>query len=402
MFEKLTVAPPDPVFGLAEAFRNDKNPRKINLTVGAYQTEDGLTPVLDCVKRAEEKILAHEKTKNYLPIEGETVYGDLIARLVLGDSSSIVEDRRYATAHTPGGTAALRIAADLLRINCQTKTIWVCDPTWANHPQIFASAGMKVEWYPYLTPDRKALGFDAMMSALSGAAAGDAILLHTVCHNPTGFDLNREQWLEVLSLVEKRRLIPIFDFAYQGFGESVNADAWPIREFVGRGHEALICNSFSKNMGLYGERVGGLTVVVADRAAHAATLSQMKSIIRTLYSTPPQHGGVIAKSILADETLRTHWLEELEMMRLRIKLLRTNFAAKLRERIPDHDFSFINQQLGMFSFSGLSREQVIRLRQEDAIYAVESGRINIAGINTRNLEQICDAIARCVEQAAGC
>jgi aspartate aminotransferase len=402
MFEHLKVAPPDPVFGLAEMFRSDPNPAKINLTVGAYQTDDGETPILDCVKRAEQALLLKQKTKNYLPIDGSVNYANLVARLVLGDQHPVIAERRFATAHTPGGTGALRISADFLRHQVGTKTIWVGNPTWANHPQIFAAAGLHVEWFPYLRADHRQLDFESILDSLNRATPGDAVLLHTVCHNPTGFDLNREQWRETLRVVAQRQLIPVFDFAYQGLGKGLDADATTIREYLAEGQTALICSSFSKNMGLYGERVGALTVVAKSPASQPAVLSQIKAIIRTIYSTPPLHGGMIAETILGDQALRQDWVTELETMRLRMIQLRETFVQTLAERIPDHDFGFIRQQVGMFSFSGLTRQQVIRLRQEFAIYAVESGRINIAGINSRNLEPLCEAIAKCVEQTASC
>ncbi len=402
MFEELKIAPPDPVFGLAEMFRADPNPAKINLTVGAYQTEDGTTPVLNCVKQAEKLIHERQTTKNYLPIDGTATFASLVARLVLGEQHPAIADGRTATAHTPGGTGALRVAADLLHQQCGTRRIWIGNPTWANHPQIFKAAGLEVLWFPYLTPDQRGLDFEHFLDALERAESGDAILLHTVCHNPTGFDLSREQWMQTLELVKSKEMVPIFDFAYQGFGEGLDEDAAVLRQYFADGHAGIVCNSFSKNMGLYGERVGGLTLVTSESRSQPAVLSQVKAIIRTIYSTPPQHGGAIVETVLSDSQLRSEWIVELDTMRRRIIDLREMFAERLAERIPDHDFSFIRRQVGMFSFSGLSREQVIRLRSEFAIYAVESGRINIAGINSRNLETICDAIAKCVEQTAEC
>lgn len=400
MFEKTTVAPPDPVFGLMESFRQDPRDGKINLTVGAYQTDDGVTPVLRCVKEAESRLLKSESTKNYLPIDGSPPLTREVAKLILGEDHEVVTSDRFATAVTPGGTGALRIAGDLIRQNLQTETIWICDPTWANHPQIFNAARLKIEPYRYLTPDRRALDFEAIVTSLNRAEPGDAVLLHTVCHNPTGFDLNREHWLQVFEILEQRQLLPIFDFAYQGFGESVDADAWPIREYLGRGHEAVICSSFSKNMGLYGERVGAITVAVSDPTARGPVLSQIKSIIRTLYSTPPLHGGAIVETVLRNADLREQWLQELTEMRVRIESVRQQFVGRLQELAPGEDFSFILRQSGMFSFSGLAREQIIRLREENAIYAVESGRINVAGINSRNLEPLCQAVVG-VWEAAG-
>jgi aspartate/tyrosine/aromatic aminotransferase len=393
MFEKVTSAPPDPVFGIMELFRQDSRSNKINLTVGAYQNDAGLTPVLEVVKEAETRLLRDENTKNYLPIDGAPSLAKEIARLVLGTDHPVFRDGRFATAHTPGGTAALRVAGDLARANGGSRAIWAGTPTWANHPQIFHAAQLNFETFPHLTPDHRELDFDSMRAALQRATAGDAVLLHTVCHNPTGFDLNRDQWLEVFDLVAKRNLLPIFDFAYQGFGTDPETDAWPIREFVSRGHEALICSSFSKNMGLYGERVGAITAVVAEPGHRAPVLSQIKSIIRTIYSTPPMHGGAIVDIILHDAELKSRWFVELETMRQRIIDVRAQFVSRLSELAPSEDFSFINRQNGMFSFSGLSRDQVIRLRDTYSIYAVENGRINIAGVNASNLEPLCSAIA---------
>ncbi len=393
MFEKVSVAPPDPVFGIMEMFNRDPQDNKINLTVGAYQDESGQTRILDVVKDAETRILAEEKSKNYLPIDGQASLGKEIARLVLGDDHPAFQEERFATAHTPGGTAALRIAGDLVRSQCGANCIWSGAPTWANHPQIYNAAGLRFETFEYLTADKRRLNFSAMTDALHSANAADAVLLHTVCHNPTGFDLEREQWLEIFEILETRKLTPIFDFAYQGFGLDTESDAWPIREYLSRGNEALICSSFSKNLGLYGERVGAITAVVKDQKNRAAALSQIKSIIRTLYSTPPMHGGSIVYTILHDAELKQRWLRELEAMRFRIIEVRAQFVTRLTELAPTADFSFINDQKGMFSFSGLSREQVVRLRDERSIYAVENGRINVAGINSQNLEPLCQAIA---------
>ena len=394
MFEHIELAPPDPVFGLAEAFRSDPRPEKINLTVGAYQTDAGVTPVLNCVKTAEQHIIASQQTKNYLPIDGSRRFAELVAELVLGGTHPAFVEGRYATAHTPGGTAALRIAGDFLRHNRVTTTIWMCDPTWANHPQIYQAAGMTVKKYPYLTEDRRGLDFESLLRTLRNSAQPqDALLLHTVCHNPTGFDFDREQWEQILDLCCERDLIPVFDFAYQGFGRDIDTDAWPIREYLGRGREALVCSSFSKNLGLYSERVGALTVVARPGSKPTAILSQIKSIIRTLYSTPPQHGGEITQTILGSAELRAQWLVELQEMRERIQQLRSDFGARLQPLVPQQDFEFIRRQVGMFSFSGLTREQVIRLREEFAIYAVESGRINVAGINSSNSERLCQSIA---------
>ncbi|MEZ6094572.1 MAG: amino acid aminotransferase [Pirellulaceae bacterium] len=393
MFENVKSAPPDPVFGIMEAFRNDPKPQKINLTVGAYQDESGTTPIMQCVKQAEQQILRLENTKNYLPIDGSQELAPKIAKLILGNEHPVILEGRFATAHTPGGTGALRIAGDLAKNNCGAQTIWAGTPTWANHPQIYTAAGLKFATYDYLNAERTDLNFGAMKTALANAQSGDAVLLHTVCHNPTGFDLQRDHWGEVFQIMESQGLLPVFDFAYQGFGEDTEIDAWPIREWFQRGHEGLICSSFSKNMGLYGERVGSVTAVVAKTTERAPVLSQIKSIIRTFYSTPPMHGGAIVDVILSDNSLREEWLKELAEVRARIIQIRELFVERLTELAPSADFSHIRRQRGMFSFSGLSREQIIRLRDEYSIYAVENGRINIAGVNRSNLDTICQAIA---------
>ncbi len=395
MFKTAPLNPPDSIFGLIEQFKKDTNPEKINLSVGVYQDESGATPVMKCVRMAEQKLLDAAGTKSYLPIDGSTSYNTAVGRLILGDLDDQT-DVNSVTAQTPGGTVSLRLAGELLRRVFNVDTIWMSNPTWANHPKIYGAAGLNVKKYEYLDEQGTRLDFDRLVTSLEDTQPHEAILLHTVCHNPTGVDPTQEQWEQLCSIIKERQLFPIFDFAYQGFGTSIDADAFPIRRFVESGGEALICNSFSKNFGLYAERVGGITAVSHDADVSRAMLSQIKLTIRTMYSNPPLHGGAIVDAVLNDPELRTVWESELTEVRNRIQQLRDTFVNAMQTRIPEKDFQYILQQRGMFSYSGLTAEQVERLRDEYSIYALSSGRINIAGINSGNLERLCDAIAAVV------
>ena len=391
MFEAAPLNPPDAIFGLNEQFKKDTNPEKINLTVGVYKNEAGDTPVLSCVREAEKILLDSGATKSYLPIDGLGSYNQAIGKLVLGEA--LAESANWATAQTPGGTGALRVSGELLRTALGVDTIWMSDPSWANHPKIYTQAGLKVERHKYLNEQGVALDFSILKDSLSDAKSGQAILLHTVCHNPTGVDLSVEQWKELCQLILERKLIPIFDFAYQGFGAEIEPDAFPIRHFVELGGEAIVCNSFSKNFGLYGERVGGITAIASTSDSRDAMLSQIKSTIRTMYSNPPKHGASIVSTVLNDRQLRETWTQELAEMRNRILELRGNFVSAMQQLSPDKDFGYINDQRGMFSFSGLSSEQAETLRNDHSIYILGSGRINIAGINSSNQDRLCRAIA---------
>ncbi|MFN5321293.1 MAG: amino acid aminotransferase [Planctomycetota bacterium] len=393
LFEHVASAPPDPVFGLMDLYRQDKRTDKINLTVGAYQTEAGQTPVLASVKTAERFLLEQEQTKNYLPIDGSPRYNRLVAELVFGADCAALEAGRIVTAHTPGGTGALRIAGDLLRRAMGCKTIWMGTPTWANHPQIYAAAQLELQQFPYLHPHGIGVNFEEILRRLAHAERGQALLLHTVCHNPTGFDLTPVQWEQLLDLVLEKQLIPIFDFAYQGFHRGLEEDAAPIRRYIAAGGEALVCGSFSKNFGLYAERCGSLSVVTKSADAAGRIQSQIKSIIRTIYSTPAKHGSSIVETILGTPELRRQWESELSEMRERIAELRLKLADGLKRTTSKQDFSFMTGQIGMFSFSGLTAKQAVRLRDEFGIYIVESGRINVAGLNSANLPRVCEAIA---------
>lgn len=390
MFEHLAAAPPDPILGLTEAYRKDTNSQKINLGVGVYKTSDNKTPVLRCVKEAERRILEEEDSKGYLGMAGIEQLGGQIRRLLWGDR---IADARCGTVQTPGGTGGLRVAADFIAQQFPGRRMWCSTPTWANHPKVFAAAGLDVQNYGYLAADGVSLDFAAMMESLNNMPQGDVVCLHGCCHNPTGVDPTPEQWVEIARVVQERGILPLIDFAYQGFGDGVDEDALGMRTVLDTGVDALICSSFSKNFGLYGERIGALTAVASNESAAAATLSNLKASVRANYSNPPQHGGAIVSTVLANDGLTEMWLEELAEMRDRIRQMRTAFVAAMKERCPDHDFSFIANQKGMFSFSGLNPLQVDELRNKHSIYIVGSGRINVAGINEGNLDTLCDAIA---------
>ena len=396
MFESAPLNPPDAIFGLIEQFKKDPNPNKINLSVGVYQDESGQTPVMKCVRMAEKKLLDAAGTKSYLPIDGLPEYRAAIGRLILGDDLFDRESVHSSSAQTPGGTVSLRVAGEMLRRVFKVDTIWMSNPTWANHPKIFEAAGLNITKYDYLDENGTGLDFKRVMSSLQRAEPSQAVLVHSVCHNPTGVDPSEEQWKQLGALILERGLFPIFDFAYQGFGQGIEADAFPIRHFIESGGEAIICNSFSKNFGLYAERVGGITAVSHDADVAAAMLSQIKLTIRTMYSNPPLHGGAIVNAVLNDPELRSVWENELTEIRERILELRGKFVDAMQARLPGKDFGYINQQRGMFSYSGLTKPQVDRLREEFSIYALGSGRVNIAGINSSNLDRLCDAIASVV------
>ncbi|MCL4169273.1 UNVERIFIED_CONTAM: hypothetical protein GTU68_019788, partial [Idotea baltica] len=324
MFERAPLNPPDAIFGLIETFKKDSNPNKINLSVGVYQNETGVTPVMDAVYEAEKKLLADRGTKSYLPIDGSPRYCEAIGRLILGDNLFDADNVHSCTAQTPGGTVSLRLSGELLRRVFGVNTIWMSDPTWANHTKIFSTAGLGIKKYDYLDDAGTGIGFDKVLASLASAEAGEAILLHAVCHNPTGVDPTPEQWEQLFKVVCDKGLIPVFDFAYQGFGESIETDAAPIRRFVANGNEAIVCNSFSKNFGLYGERVGGITAVSKTAESSTAMLSQIKLMIRTMYSNPPLHGASIVDTVLNDADLRSRWETELAGIRERIIQLRSD------------------------------------------------------------------------------
>lgn len=392
MFQSVPLAPPDAILGLSEAFAKDPNPAKINLSIGVFTDETGKTPVLATVKEAERRLLEGETSKGYLPIDGSPAYTKAVQEMMFGVGHEAITSRRAATAQTPGGTAALRVAADFIRRSFPKATVWLTDPTWPNHPQIFEAAGVPTKVFPYFDAASNSLALDKMLAALGQVAAGDFVLLHGCCHNPSGIDPTPGQWTRIAEVLAARGATPLVDFAYQGFGRGLAEDAAGLLAILRPGTEMLICSSFSKNFGLYKERVGALTAVSTDADTAARVQSQIKAVIRANYSNPPSHGGAIVATILGDAGLRAQWEKELAAMRDRINGMRKLFVATLKAKGVPRDFTFIENQLGMFSFSGLSRDQVQRLRDEYAIYMVGNGRINVAGMRPATMDRLCDAI----------
>lgn len=394
MFEQLTMAPPDPILGLTEAFKKDPNPHKINLGVGVYKDEKGDTPILKSVAQARQRILAGETTKNYLAIDGSPEYSRAVQELLFGPGHPLLESGRAVAVQAPGGTGALRVAADFLHQHFPGARVWISEPTWANHAQIFRLAGIQVQTYPYFDTHTNGLGLEAMCQALDSAPAGDVVLLHGCCHNPTGVDPEPEQWRRLAELVAARRLLPLVDFAYQGLGRGLREDAEGLLSLCATAPELLVASSFSKNFGLYNERAGALTLVAPAAEAALQALSHLKICIRANYSNPPAHGAAIITAVLQDTQLRREWEGEVQAMRQRIAQMRSLFVETLRQKGVKRDFSFIERQRGMFSFSGLNKEQVEALRQRHAIYIVGGGRINVAGMTRQNMEALCSAIAQ--------
>lgn len=394
IFSQVVLAPADPILGLTDTFKADPRQDKVNLGVGIYKDEAGQTPVLQSVKKAEALLLEQEKTKNYLGIEGVQAYNRVVQELLFGAGSALTTSGRAATAQAPGGTGALRIAAEFLLRNTPSRTVWVSNPTWANHQNIFETAGLTVKEYGYYNASTHDIDFDAMMTDLAGAEVGDIILLHGCCHNPTGIDLTLAQWNSVAQLCADKKLVPLFDFAYQGFGSGIEEDAAGLRLVAAKVPELLVANSFSKNFGLYNERIGAVTVVAEDADAAVRAFSQVKRTIRANYSNPPAHGALIVSTILGDATLKAMWVQEVTEMRERIAEMRTLFVDSLKAEGVTQDFSFISRQNGMFSFSGLNKAQVARLKDEFGVYIVGSGRISVAGMTKTNMPVICKAIAQ--------
>ena len=392
MFENVQMAPADPILGLTETFKADTNSAKINLSVGVYQDAHGNTPVLGTVKEAEKRILAQENSKSYLPMTGDAVYCQRVQELVFGEDHEIITSKRAATAQCPGGTGALRVAGDYLHRLHPGANIWLSDPTWANHGTIFNAADLECKKYSYRDPQTNGLDFAALCKAIEEIPAGDVIVLHGCCHNPTGIDPTPEQWALIGDLLAKQGVLPLVDFAYQGLANGIDEDRAGLLELTKKVKQLLVCSSFSKNFGLYRERTGALTVV-ADNAEQATkVMSQIKLRIRYNYSNPPSHGAQVAALVLSDPELKARWQEEVADIRNRINEMRHLFVKTLEEKGAEQDFSSIIQQRGMFSFSGLTNEQVLRLRDEYSIYIVSSGRINVAGMTYDNMERLCDAI----------
>ena len=393
-FSSISAAPPDPILGLSEAFAADPNPDKMNLSVGVYKDADGRTPILDCVREAERRMVDAQATKGYLPIDGPATFAEHVRRLVFPDS--IAADR-VATVQSPGGTGGLRVAASLIADQMSGASVWLPNPTWANHKNIFAAEKLNLGSYRYLGEDRTSLDAAAMLEDLQKVPAGDVVLLHACCHNPTGIDPTEDQWRQIAAVLAQRGALPLIDFAYQGFGEGVEADRRGIEIVLDACDEAIVCNSFSKNFGLYSERVGGVTAIGPDASGIANVRSQMKRLIRSNYSNPPRHGGEVVVTILDDDSLTQQWRAELEAMRVRIDRIRNQFVDAMAAGSRGKDFEFLRRQRGMFSFSGLTPMQVDELRSRYAIYIVGSGRINVAGIDESRMDYLCDAVADVTE-----
>ena len=390
------LAPRDPILGVSEAFNADPNPNKVNLGVGIYYDDSGKIPLLDCVRRAERQLLESALPRGYLPIDGLPEYDRTVQALVFGEQSPARAQKRVVTVQALGGTGALKVGADFLRRIDASAEVWISDPSWENHRALFENAGFPVRSYPYYAAASHGVKFAAMLDALHGLRAGTIVVLHACCHNPTGVDITPEQWGEVIELVRSRGLIPFLDIAYQGFGEGIDADAQPVRRFAEAGIPLFVANSFSKSFSLYGERVGALSVVADSQDEAARVLSQLKRIVRTNYSNPPTHGGRIVASVLASAELRSRWEDELAHMRERIRSMRRQLVEQIQARVAGADFSFVMRQRGMFSYSGLSKEQVQRLREEFSVYAIDTGRICVAALNARNLDYVAEAIARVI------
>jgi aromatic-amino-acid transaminase len=393
LFSAIDMAPRDPILGITEAFNADQNPAKINLGVGVYYDDNGKVPLLACVQKAEEILIAAPAPRTYLPIEGLAAYDKAVQELVFGAGSAVIQEKRAITVQAIGGTGALKIGADFLKRFAPDAQVYISDPSWENHRALFESAGFTVNNYSYYDPSTHGVNFAGMIADIKAMPAGSIVLLHACCHNPTGADLTSAQWDQVIAAVTSGGLVPFLDMAYQGFGAGIAEDGAVVRRFADAGGPLLVSNSFSKSFSLYGERVGALSVVAASGEEAARLMSQVKRVVRTNYSNPPVHGGKVVATVLTTPELRQLWEDELAGMRVRIKEMREAFVAKLKAKAPAHDFDFVRDQVGMFSYSGLTKEQVGKLR-EQSIYAVDTGRICVAALNSRNIDIVIDAIAK--------
>ena len=393
VLDSLKTIPADAILGIMQLFRADPDPNKVDLSVGVYQDESGRTPVLECVKRAEGEVYAAEDTKSYVAIAGNPGFNRGIEEILFGADHPALADGRVATVQTPGGSGAVSVAGHLIRRAKPDARVWLSDPSWPNHLPLLSMTGLALEHYPYYDRSANRVDFEAMCEAVSTISAGDSVLIHGCCHNPCGADLTATQWQTLAELCERHRVVPFIDIAYQGLAEGLEEDAYGVRLMAGRLPEVVVVASCSKNFGLYRERVGSVSVISPDRERSATVASNLSNIARGIYSMPPDHGAAIVARILADSDLRALWAEELDEMRERLNGLRRLLADKLAERGTPTDFSFIANERGMFSFLGIDREKIIRLREEFHVYLVESSRINVAGINQSNADFVADAIA---------
>lgn len=394
LLANVEMAPKDPILGVTETFVADTNPKKVNLGVGVYLDDNGKVPVLQAVHSAEQKLAQTALPRNYLPIDGLPAYNKAVQQVVFGADSEAVKNGRIVTVQTLGGTGGLKIGADYWRLLNPRAQAWISDPSWENHRALLEFAGFKVNAYAYYDAASHGLRFDALLDSLNHIPEGDLVLLHACCHNPTGVDLTPGQWEKVIEVVKSRNLLPFLDLAYQGFANGLDADAHAVRAFAKACPAVFVASSFSKSLSLYGERVGAFSVVTDSTEQAAKVLSQVKRVIRTNYSSPSDHGGQTVASVLTTPELRQQWEQELGQMRERIKTMRRALVDKIRARRADFDFSYVIDQRGMFSYSGLTKEHVRRLREEYSIYALDSGRICVAALNSKNVDYVADAIAK--------
>ncbi len=392
LLASVTMAPRDPILGVTELYVGDPNPRKVNLGVGVYYDDKGKVPLLECVQRAEQQRVQTGNPKSYLPIDGLQTYDQAVLALVFGADAPLIKEKRAFTVQAIGGTGGLKIGADFLKQLAPEAQVWISEPSWENHRALFEAAGFKVQAYPYYDPATRGLKFEAMVKALEALPAGTIVVLHSCCHNPTGVDLSQEQWQKVLAVVQARGLVPFLDLAYQGFAEGVDADAYAPRLFAKAMSPIFLSSSFSKSLSLYGERVGAFTLVAGSADEAARALSHVKRVVRTNYSNPPTHGSDIVARVLNTPELRALWDKELGAMRERIKAMRKALAEGVHKR-SGKDFSFVLKQRGLFSYTGLTREQVERLRKEHSIYAIDTGRVCVAALNSGNVDTVAEAIA---------
>jgi len=390
------MAPRDPILGLNEQFVADSNPSKVNLGVGVYFDDNGKLPLLECVQAAEKTMMAHPSARGYLPIDGIAAYDTAVKHLVFGADSEPVTSGRVATVQGLGGTGGLKVGADFLRhLNPKAKVL-ISDPSWENHRGLFTNAGFTVETYAYYDASKKDINFDGMLASLNAAPAGTVVVLHACCHNPTGYDITPAQWDQVVEVVKTKNLTAFLDMAYQGFGHGIQEDGAVIQKFIAAGLNFLVSTSFSKSFSLYGERVGALSVVCKDKEECGRVLSQLKIVIRTNYSNPPIHGGAVVAAVLGNPELRALWEKELGEMRVRIKAMRQKMVDGLKAAGVKQDMGFITRQIGMFSYSGLTKDQMVRLRNEFGVYGTDTGRMCVAALNSKNIDHVCASIAKVV------
>ena len=396
LFSAVEMAPRDPILGLNEQFNADTNPSKVNLGVGVYFDDNGKLPLLECVQKAEDALMAKPTPRGYLPIDGIAAYDSAVKALVFGAESDVVQSGRVSTVQAIGGTGGLKIGADFLKKVSPNAKVLISDPSWENHRAIFQNAGFEVGNYRYYAAATRSIDFDGMLADLNAAAPGTIVVLHACCHNPTGYDLTPAQWDQVVEVVKAGNLTAFLDMAYQGFGHGIAEDGAVIGKFVAAGLNIFVSTSFSKSFSLYGERVGALSVVASDKDEAARVLSQLKIVIRTNYSNPPTHGGAVVAAVLNNPELRALWEKELGEMRVRIKAMRQTLVDGLKAAGVKQDMSFMTQQIGMFSYSGLTKEQMVRLRSEFGVYGTDTGRICVAALNSKNIDYVCRAIAQVI------